>query len=392
MTGLGRRRTSARLGVLAAALVALTGCGVHSVAGTIKPLGDLPPIQDPAYFQTTEMVQLDNGLVDGIKTVDDGQLKGPHFNLRMGAVAVTDSLDSTQAAALSLGDGDGVRAARKHEFVLVEFDTDSNSPPPWDPSTAPPTAVISVGDQQIPFTLPGSWDESIASFMVPFTVVAISVPVGTDPLLQVTDDKVTQTLNLRTGERGDDAVPLYYAPRHQDLDLPAYDAAGVVTTPANGVPVSRPYTVSFTMGDDVSGDLSPWVPDSGWAQPGRAWLGFGGFTVDSDGYTFDAAQFQPLLRFSLDFATTFTLTMPDGTKVQAQPGTIADVELDSLTSMTTIGFNGYEARFNVPSDFDTGTVSVLPAGNLVASYTEGDFPAAWTQPSAPLDVPIDLGP
>lgn len=387
----GVRRSSVRALLGAAALSVVAACGVHEVAGTVKPLGDLPPIQDPAYFETVEHMHLGSTLGD-TKIIEDGRLKGPHFNLRLAAVAVTDSLEPAESGAFLIAPAEGIRAARQHEFVLFELETSPDAPPPWDPGATPPSAVVQVGEQQLPFILPGQWDDVTDTYLVQSTLYVLSVPKGAEPLLKVTDDAVTQTLNLRTGERGSDAVALYYAPRHQSLAVADYAAAGVVTTPANGVPVSRPYTVTFSMSDNVSADLSPWVPKAGWAAPGRAWLGFGGFTVSSDGLSFDPSLYQPLLKFSLDFATTFTLTLPDGTKVGAQPGTIESVEFDDLTSIGNVGFNGYEARFDVPVDFATGTVSILPAGTMTAAYAEGDFPADWSEPPTRLDVSVDLGP
>lgn len=342
------------------------------------------------YVSVTENSSLATSDVKGVQLVEAGTglLKGPHFNVTVSAVATTDVITQSNALSLLLGETEGFRAAPGHEFVVAQIDTNSDRPPPWDPAGATIAANLVLDGTPQPFTLPGDYDSFSKTYFVTSTVVVVSVPKDGPVLLQVTDEGITQSFDLRAGTRGEDAVPQYYAGHVQATATADYPASGTVIVNPLGVSVERPYTVAFDFGDGVGASLEPWVPGDGWAAPGSAWLIFGGFSVSSDGFQNDVAAGQPPITFALDFPATFTLTMPDGTAIPAQPGGVANVETD-VTGLSTPG-EAYSVRFPVVETFDVGTLTVLPAGAITASFMEGDFPASWAQTPAPLTIPIDL--
>lgn len=373
-----RRRLLAALLVLS---VFTTGaCGVHAIRGEITdPYPDLPA-QAADYVATSSYVPLD---LEGAETVSDGWLMGPHFNITISAVATRPALEATEASVLQF-EASGFKAARAHEFVIVQIDTDAGRPPPWDPTNATVTATLVVDGTEQPYDLPGGWNQTIGSYTTPTSLLLVSVPRNRDALLKVTDEGVTQTIDLRTGTRGEDAVALFYADHSQTLGTPDYSAAGTAFIHPFGVATERPFTVAFDFADDVWVSLAPWTPAGGWAVPGAAWLTFGGFSVTCDGIDYSGAV--PSISYTMDFPSTFTLTTADGTAIPAQPSTIEDVEF----TFPTVDPYPYGAHFGVPETFDVGTLTVFPSGPMTGLYSDGDTPAPWVQPPAPLVIPIDL--
>jgi hypothetical protein len=106
---------------------------------------------------------------------------------------------------------------------------------------------------------------------LPTSGLVISVPVGHPAILQVTDDGRTQSMDLRTGQRGDDAIAGYYHPHDLIIKSAKYDAKGRASFLGAGLDVG----VQLSL-EQLRGSVQPWIPGRGWAPDGKAWLELSG--------------------------------------------------------------------------------------------------------------------
>jgi hypothetical protein len=180
-----------------------------------------------------------------------GELHGPHFGYALTGAG------TTRSAPAGLDIAAGAVPAAGSDLFLATFGP--TTAPPYE--NRPPTVELVVGSEVRPLDL-----------TIPTGTLAVVVPAGAFPLLQVTDNGRRQTLDLRTGERGGDVPELYYPP---------VAAAWKATSPAvTTLRLGGPATAALSIPDrsvqiglpTVTADLEPWIPEHGWAAEGRAWL------------------------------------------------------------------------------------------------------------------------
>lgn len=239
----GGVRVTAAVGALAVGVAACSGGGgtegsatpsaSATVAGTTVAPADFGSYGGPAP-----------GVYPGSRTlsVKEASLVGPHFAVRFDRVSFTRKLNHMQAmnfihdGGMNMGmdmgmDMDGgasdhdhhsggmgmehhgggvLKAASGYEFMILHTVTalPDLSPvlPAYKKNNAPEDKVageIRVGEKTV--RLPG-----IVRDLTSDHNVLVSVPVGGDPVLAITDEGRTQSLNLRTGHRMGDAVSAYY--------------------------------------------------------------------------------------------------------------------------------------------------------------------------------------
>jgi hypothetical protein len=186
--------------------------------------------------------------------------------------------------------------------------------------------------------------------------VLVSVPRNAPVLLQLTDDGVTQSIDVRAGTRIDDARGVYPRPL-QDQGL-RYAGNGAYPTGA---------AVRFqALADGYS--LEPWAPGLGWARDGRAWLAVKRLRVSGG---------EPREELTLDPSRTFSVTTPDGDVHLADSDRIP-VDLSS-------GIIPHGVYIEVPATFRYGVLRFAPAG-----LRRGLDPVDWERAPAPADFPISL--
>ncbi|MEU1618734.1 serine/threonine-protein kinase [Streptomyces sp. NPDC005722] len=199
-------------------------------------------------------------------SVRDGTLIGPHFSLRVRGIAVTEELSELGAAALRLYKAR--HAAEGQEFVVVTF-AEVEDATPWrrgltETSQKKVSLTVETGGRaRLVSTYPSGLDNETVG---PATL-ALSVPKGAPVTLRVTDEGRTQSMDLRTGERGGDAVAAYYRPLPKlKVTAEDYEAFGLVS-----LVNSRPVRMGVRFAE-TEAYVGPWVRPGGWARPGRWWL------------------------------------------------------------------------------------------------------------------------
>jgi hypothetical protein len=301
------------------------------------------------------------GLTGDVFPEDRGELIGPHFEMKLSWRATGPAVTESPGPA---------RAADGEELVLVAMEY----PHVQEGLDEAPTAELVV-DGTATALERLTYVDNDPEFRGGVIVMA-SVPTGKPVALRVSDAGRTQTLDVRTGDRGDDAIDLYYRNNTQEMDTSRSLATGV-TTPAGHRPFelavgyappdgSMPTTAALTAFSDT------WAPD------GRAWL-----VVPRPGAAIpgDASFY----RLTVDDPTVFTLRLPDGTVLPALPGgATLDVSRDRLSTIPS----GPHVLFDVPADFTEG---VFVANLGTALISDVDQPGTWSPAPAPFEVPIAFG-
>jgi len=352
-----------RVLVIVAVLVAgLVGC----TSGD-----DEVPVVDPGSVQEVDtpfgvpLEDIPDGMTGEVFPEDRGELIGPHFEMKLSWRATGPALTESGVPA-ALGPA---RAPDGEELLLVAMEY----PHVQDGLDEAPTAELVV-DGTATALERLTYVDNDPEFRGGVILMA-SVPIGRPVALRVTDAGRTQTLDVRTGDRGEDAIDLYYRNNTQEMDTSTSLTTGV-TTPAGHHPFeltvgyappdgSMPTTAALTAFSDT------WAPD------GRAWLVVPrpGAAVRSD------ASFY---RLTVDDPTVFTLRLPDGTVLPALPGGGLDVSRDALSTIPS----GPHVLFDVPADFSEG-VFVTSLG--AAPISDADQPGSWSPAPAPFEVPIAFG-
>lgn len=186
--------------------------------------------------------------------------------------------------------------------------------------------------------------------------VLVSVPAGAPVLLQLTDDGVTQSIDVRAGTRIDDARGTYPRPL-QDQGL---RYAG------NGSYDGRTSVRFQALADGYS--LEPWAPGLGWARDGRAWLAVRGLRVSGG---------DPQEELTLDPSRVISVLTPDGD--------VRAADSDRLPVNVSSGIVPHGVYLEVPASFRYGVLRFAPAG-----LKRGLDPVEWQRPPAPADFPISL--
>jgi hypothetical protein len=289
----------------------------------------------------TAIVTAGFGSFTGAVEFDPAQatLTGPHATFAFSAVATASALTAEQVRALGLRDPQaepGMRPTDGYEFLVLRT---ADSGGQWAGQASPPRTAVTIrsGDRSWPLT----------GIVSAGHTVVLSVPKAAPTTLVLEDEGRAQTLDLRTGRRGADAIGLYYPTRTADVDgdLGCWAQVSGVTVPS----AMQGNLVSLT-GSTRRAGLYPFYGKHGWARPGRAWLEVGlspGSTLGDVVLTVNAAA-------------SFTLTVPGGKPVAPLAGT-GDFKLTN-----TIGTSPDPVAlvFDVPDTFRSGTITFAPRGTV----------------------------
>jgi hypothetical protein len=308
----------------------------------------------------------------------EADLRGPHYVAGISWVATGRAIEKNTLPMVT--ELTARRAPDGEEFVLVAVSGESTNGQ-WKLGKRPkPAAELVVDGQARPLsTIPLPNQEGPAPVPPDDTLIAASVPKGAPVQLRITDEKKTQTVDLRAGKRTDDAIDGYYRPTAQEVsyrkDLP------LVATAA-GTPFPMTLTVSESALSEIAiknAMLCPWAPRNGWAPKGRAWL-----IVPHPVLATPYEAGTPGLVLKIDERAVFAVRLPDGTVVRETGGTR---QVKTLIGPPA----GPELVFNVPADFTTGTfamdIAAMPAS---AEFSDGTYPVSWQTPPQPFETPIDL--
>lgn len=171
-----------------------------------------------------------------------------------------------------------------------------------------------------------------------------------------------QSLDLRSGERGEGAVALYYPLRTATLDR-EFRSLGQV----NGVP---PVTTVDMDGRLKDAGLLPYYPGRGWAARERAWLCVTLELVAPMGYE----------EVTIDEAASFALETPRGGTIPAEPGSFT-----VANDVTWQGPHNGTMLFNVSDSFEAGTLTFTPHGSVTLEQWEGTLTGL-----EPVSAPVRL--
>jgi len=279
--------------VTAALIGVLAGCTGTSAT----------PADDDASVAPTDFTA-DNKVLDpyGIAKPSPGvvdfearraELLGPDFVFQFDWQTVVQEITGDLALVWQLPSE--LKASPGNEFIVLHVPAKRDAPPVTSDPPTPYKAELDIGGAVR--TLQGG--------TTPDSIVVVSVPIGAPANLRVTASGRTQSLDLRTGQRGPDAVQLFYT-------RPSWSGT---TELESLLAVNRqPCCAAIGFGKfDVS--LVPYAPGQGWAAPGRAWLRATASLQLLDLHPGDDAT------VSLDAAKSFTITVA-GKPVPALPRTL----------------------------------------------------------------------
>jgi hypothetical protein len=247
-------------------------------------------------------------------------LVGPHFAVQLYSFAVTRELSASQIRRLvvSGGPGDGPMVAGDgREFLLVHLSEKVSHTKVLHSDGVPVTAAVLVDGKSRPLDRGANFGDG---------VLVMSVPAGAATQLVVTDANRPQSIDLRTGKRGPDALPNFHPALTGGIELE--DVVRV-----NGVhPAGRGSRFEVAVG----AVLLPYANDKGWAKSGRLWLDLTvSVTVAYD------------VKFTVDLARSLTVRGPDGRKVPIPASaTIRPMVDEQLVS--GLATAQWSARFEVP--------------------------------------------
>jgi hypothetical protein len=321
-----------RVGAAVAAAIAVAtvgaGCGdtkgkevvYRDVFKVVSPMqAKLPAAGDPAPF-----------------------LAGPHFNIRLTGRQIG---TRSRVFAPLMGDhaATGV-AAEGSELVLIRLEG------PEAGSVGATSGLV------ISRVSAGATVTEVPTPRGPgyHTLLAMAVPVGTPLTLTVTDDGRAQSLDLRTGALGPDALVEFQKSTAQPLSG-ATTVSGTVTAFGQ----SRPYTIALT---PITVSRIVYDPKLKWAPADRAWLRISlRFTSNSLYVDGERVRVPFYLLQSLDLPTALVFTLPDGTRVPAMADTY---EQDPVFAPKEPLLHG---SFEVPAGTRVGTVTVALGGTVTAT-------------------------
>jgi hypothetical protein len=286
-------------------------------------------------------------------------LLGPHFKLALGAVATVGSLSAAQFSALGLfvvdlPHGSPLRAAPGDELVIVRAAEGPAFPSIDLSGQVDGVHLVVNGEQGKRLPQVGLSSKS--------QVLVISVPRDATLELAVADAGRTQTINLRTGATTD-AEPLLHPPLSGGVELQDIihiSSPSGITPPGKGA-----YSVLR-----VSADLRPWLPEKGWAAPGRAWL-----DVQLDADVLADVEIQLDLAHCLALRTDAGLALPftgtaDSRFITSAPDEVRQVfdvpagtrSLSAaLVTRGTVTANGKTASWQrYPDPKSAGKISLVP--------------------------------
>jgi hypothetical protein len=257
-------------GVLSVPLLALAACSGGGTAGTgpaatTAKAPSVPTLPADYLGNGTGLTQLGDLGVTKIHRYAGGEtnLRGPHFSYVFGSSGTVTKLSAAQAQLVGIKGA--VVAAPGHELVLAATPLSNNTES--DVREGRPDKIeMVVNGTAKPFTFDGP-------ALLWHGVVVASVPTGAHPVLRVTDAGRPQSLDLRTGRRGPDAVAGYYPIRAGSGDVDSDHAGPWVRLSGPGAAgLTGQSRLAAVHVSDVDYTLWPWLPSRGWAPAGKVWL------------------------------------------------------------------------------------------------------------------------
>lgn len=372
--------------LMAVAVLLLTGCGATKSTSADSRISSLAPVP-PGSVEEIEVEILGEEPPSGKEMAVQefaratAALRGPHFAVGLSWVATGEAILPGSSLVIQSGLPPRRPATDGEEIMLLSFDPEHVGGQWKLGDGAKPVAELVVGGTPRPLTkvpLPAADATGLSG---PVVIVVASVPKGAPVQLRVTELGRTQTLDVRTGKRGEDAIAGYYRPTRQKLNFERDLPAGIV---ADG----RPYQPELKLIDSAFSDLSeptamlaPWNPTDGWAPDGRAWLVLPSPILSGEAFG------GPTLELAIDEPTSFRVRLPDGTEIAERGGT-QEVNLRTASLSKAPA----PVLFDVPADVTTGTYLIdLNPVRITARYSNATLPARW-QPAPPLvEVPLAIG-
>ncbi|WP_173142086.1 hypothetical protein [Kibdelosporangium persicum] len=307
-------------------LLVVTGCGA-------RPVSPAEPAELPVKpADHLDVFTWSQGVPAGARPLS-ATFKGPHFSYQFGALAVRPDIDETSGAL----EGGPARAAAGHEFlVLYRLQGDDTfAPLPQQPLTV----EVVVGD--VRKRLPKPLERG--------TALIVSVPLGGDATLEVTDDRPYQ-YSVRNGLGSASSSPTDGAPSNPGADQIRWQDGKYTEQGAyQGVRTSGPLTVTLDLGSRA--ELADSLPGVGAAAAKQVWLRLPGAKISTD---------DPDLK--VDLGRSVALALPGGTKVSPR---------QSASGLL----------FSVPESFAGGTLTVAP------EFPSGST-AKWSRKPAPKQIPL----
>lgn len=307
----GRRWRPVRAAVLTACVaVVLAGCGgsrgreadpVPSASASAE--GAVP--DDYAAVVADDVVgSLAEQGVPGVREFDPeaAYLQGPHFHFGIEEVAEVTAFEPRNRNRLTLaGKPFGTLRARPGGALLLALLHQPSDPHAKAEPVNARALVVVAGQSRNIGEVGRSRD----------TLIAVAVPPGVDATLVVSDNGRVQSISLRTGARGRDAVAAYHPLRAGNRTL------------TDGIEISG-LERRLQLTGSVLARKYPYVAGRGWAQPGRIWL-----TVDVEVGTI-AARYT----CELDAARSFTVRGSVGTVPVPATTIVATSIADNSGSVT----------------------------------------------------------
>jgi hypothetical protein len=345
-----------RLAILV--VVALLGVAIVIVAG--RRNGETFPSRPADYLSDFCSGNLPRSIEP-----DQFRLTGPHFDLAFSGSRVM-TLDNELN-----------KPAGGHEFLCLEVGDQKLASYPVESDDKVQARVVVDGVSRL---LPD----------LPATGLEMSVPVGHPAILQVTDDGRTQSMDLRTGQRGDDAIAGYYHPHDLIIKPATYDAKGRASYLGAGLDVETDLTL-----EELRGSVQPWIPGRGWAPHGKAWLELSGphlrsWTTLSEKVT--ASNIWALLTaYWIDENRSFALTSGTGKSIRPMK-----MPTPRVNDFFPIGID-VNFVFLVPDSFAAGDLYFRPVGQFYPGGTKKWRPGApgvpfvWSRRLAARHTALKLG-
>jgi hypothetical protein len=219
-------------------------------------------------------------------------LQGPHFHFAIEEVAEVTALEPRDRYQLQLAGKplEPLRTRQGTALLLALLHRPSQPHADAEAATASASVVVAGRARSV-----GQLARAVD------TLIAVAVEPGADATLVVNDSGRDQSINLRTGARGPDAVAGYHPVPSGNKTL------------ADGIEISGGQH-RFQLTGSVSARKYPYVAGRGWAAPGRVWL-----SVDVETGTI-AARYT----CDLDAARSFTVR-----------GTVGAVSVPATTIVAT---------------------------------------------------------
>ncbi|WP_426512898.1 hypothetical protein ACPPVO_20995 [Dactylosporangium sp. McL0621] len=333
-----------------------------------------PPFAMPADYAQS----LNGGGVDLSGTQPaDGVLRSPFMQLKLKRTRVTDRLEPLEHEHLRVSDEDTANralvAAPGHRLVVAQLDTGPQSmngswskDPMMEGGTDKAEVRLVVGDRR----------QLLTPRPTIGTIFLVSAADGVPVRLELTDQGITQQMDLRTGATVHAGSAVLY---HGDINRPSVGYAGTGTVTRGGATVQ--VNVKISAGRMV---FEAWAPGVGWAKPGRAWLILG-VTATSDGFDGYTKGGTLGVFFDIQNSSTYTLVLPGGQQIRARAGK------DSTTTFGGTYSSATPVMFDVPDSLRTATLHIAPSGTVEAVQRDVRYPSNWAKAPAAQDFPIDLG-